>query len=165
MNAELLSRFQFALTASFHFIFPPISMGLLLVIIGIIYVRTGNPKWRQISFFWVKVYGLVFAGYRYRYCAGIRVWHELGAILPLCRQHLWCSVGCRRHLCLFPEGGFLGLMLLAAIGWGHACGYFQRLWSFWRTFQRSVDFDGKFLDANACRIYHSAGEPRAHKQS
>ena len=63
MNAELLSRVQFAITASFHFIFPPISMGLglLLVIIGIIYVRTRNPMWRQISFFWVKVYGLVFA--------------------------------------------------------------------------------------------------------
>ena len=63
MNAELLSRLQFAFTASFHFIYPPISMGLglLLVIIGIIYVRTRDPKWRQISFFWVKVYGLVFA--------------------------------------------------------------------------------------------------------
>jgi cytochrome d ubiquinol oxidase subunit I len=42
MDAEFLSRVQFALTASFHFIFPPLSMGLglMLVIIGIIYVRT-----------------------------------------------------------------------------------------------------------------------------
>ncbi|MDX1412002.1 MAG: cytochrome ubiquinol oxidase subunit I, partial [Nitrospirales bacterium] len=63
MDPEFLSRVQFALTASFHFIYPPISMGLglLIVIIGIIYVRTGNPMWRRISFFWVKVYGLVFA--------------------------------------------------------------------------------------------------------
>ena len=36
MNPELLSRLQFAFTASFHFIYPPISMGLglLLVVMG-----------------------------------------------------------------------------------------------------------------------------------
>ena len=63
MNAELLSRLQFALTASFHFIYPPLSMGLglMLVVMGIIYVRTKDPKWRRLSFFWVKVYGLIFA--------------------------------------------------------------------------------------------------------
>jgi cytochrome d ubiquinol oxidase subunit I len=51
MDPELLSRLQFALTVSFHFIFPPISMGLglLLVIISAIYVRTGNPMWRQMG--------------------------------------------------------------------------------------------------------------------
>ncbi|HRW47731.1 MAG TPA: cytochrome ubiquinol oxidase subunit I, partial [Caldilinea sp.] len=63
MDQLLLSRVQFALTASFHFIYPPLSigLGLLLVIIGINYLRTRDPKWRQLSFFWIKVYGLVFA--------------------------------------------------------------------------------------------------------
>ena len=63
MTSEYLSRLQFALTASFHFIFPPISMGLgvLLVWMGWRYLRTGDPVWRQSSFFWVRVYGLVFA--------------------------------------------------------------------------------------------------------
>ena len=63
MDADLLSRIQFALTASFHFIYPPLSMGLglMMVVIGIIYVRTKDPKWREMSFFWVKVYGLIFA--------------------------------------------------------------------------------------------------------
>ena len=63
MNPEILSRLQFALTISFHFIYPPISMGLgvVLVVFGIIYLRTRHPKWRELSFFWVKVYGLVFA--------------------------------------------------------------------------------------------------------
>ena len=42
MDAETLSRIQFALTISFHFIFPPLSMGLglMLVVIGALYVRT-----------------------------------------------------------------------------------------------------------------------------
>ncbi|MCU0479219.1 MAG: cytochrome ubiquinol oxidase subunit I, partial [Chloroflexi bacterium] len=63
MDVELLSRVQFALTASFHFIYPPLSMGLglMLVVIGLIYVRTKDPKWRRLSFFWVKVYALIFA--------------------------------------------------------------------------------------------------------
>ena len=33
----------------------------ILVVMGIIYLRTNDPKWRQLLFFWVKVYGLVFA--------------------------------------------------------------------------------------------------------
>ena len=63
MTPEFLSRLQFALTASFHFIFPPISMGLvvLLVWMGWRCLRTGDPVWRQSSFFWVRIYGLVFS--------------------------------------------------------------------------------------------------------
>jgi cytochrome d ubiquinol oxidase subunit I len=42
MDPELLSRIQFALTASYHFIFPPLSMGLglMLTAMGIVYLRT-----------------------------------------------------------------------------------------------------------------------------
>jgi hypothetical protein len=63
VNPEFLSRLQFALTASFHFIFPPISMGLGIMLVWMAWkhVRTGDPVWRQSSVFWVKVYGLVFA--------------------------------------------------------------------------------------------------------
>src|SRR3954453_17432294 len=63
MDPETLSRIQFALTISFHFIFPPISMGLglMLVVMGFLHLRTKDPIWQQASFFWVKVYGIVFA--------------------------------------------------------------------------------------------------------
>ena len=63
MNPEFLSRLRFALTASFHFIFPPISMGLGVLLVWMAWkrVRTGDPVWRQASVFWVKVYGLMFA--------------------------------------------------------------------------------------------------------
>ena len=63
MDAETLSRVQFALTASFHFIFPPLSMGLglMLLVVSGAYLRTKDPKWRQLAFFWTKVYGLIFA--------------------------------------------------------------------------------------------------------
>ena len=63
MTAEALSRFQFALTISFHFVFPPltIGLGLVLVIIQTLRVRTGKPLYLELARFWTKVFGLVFA--------------------------------------------------------------------------------------------------------
>jgi cytochrome d ubiquinol oxidase subunit I len=114
MTAELLSRLQFALTVSFHFIYPPISMGLgvLLVVIGVIYVRTGHPKWRQLSFFWVKVYGLVFAvgiatGLVQEFEFGTN-WADFSRFVGNVFGSLLAAEGI---FAFFLEGGFLGLML------------------------------------------------------
>lgn len=114
MNPELLSRLQFALTASFHFIYPPISMGLglLLVVIGLIYLRTGDPKWRQISFFWVKVYALVFAmgvatGLVQEFEFGTN-WADYSRFVGNIFGSLLAAEGI---FAFFLEGGFLGLML------------------------------------------------------
>ena len=59
----MLHRIQFGLTISFHFIFPPMSLGLglLLVVFGLQSVRTKDPKWRQLALFWTRIYGLIFA--------------------------------------------------------------------------------------------------------
>lgn len=114
MDPDFLSRVQFALTASFHFIFPPISMGLglLLVIVGILYVRTRNPMWRQISFFWVKVYGLVFAlgiatGVVQEFEFGMN-WANYSRYVGNIFGSLLAAEGI---FAFFLEGGFLGLML------------------------------------------------------
>ena len=63
MNVETLSRIQFAVTASFHFVFPPmtIGLGLILVIIQSIRVWTGQPFYLELARFWTKVFGLIFA--------------------------------------------------------------------------------------------------------
>lgn len=114
MNAELLSRLQFALTASFHFIYPPLSMGLglMMVVIGIIYVRTKDPKWRRLSFFWVKVYGLIFAvgvasGVVQEFEFGTN-WAEYSRFVGNVFGSLLAAEGI---FAFFLEGGFLGLML------------------------------------------------------
>lgn len=62
MDVELLSRIQFGFTASFHYIYPPISigLGLILVLMEGTYLRTGNRLYHDMARFWVKVFALVF---------------------------------------------------------------------------------------------------------
>ncbi len=62
MDAVLLSRIQFGLTAGFHFIFPPLTLGLTLVILILesIYYKTDSDLYKKISNFLIKVLGLVF---------------------------------------------------------------------------------------------------------
>ena len=59
----ILSRLQFAFTAMFHYIFPPlaIGMGVLLVFFEGMYLKTKNPLYESITKFWVKIFGLNFA--------------------------------------------------------------------------------------------------------
>ncbi|HEY6916249.1 MAG TPA: cytochrome ubiquinol oxidase subunit I [Allosphingosinicella sp.] len=57
-----LSRLQFALTALYHFLFVPLTLGLsfMLVIMESIYVMTNRPVWRDITRFWGKIFGINF---------------------------------------------------------------------------------------------------------
>ena len=57
-----LSRLQFALTALYHFLFVPLTLGLsfMLVIMEAIYVMTGRAIWREITRFWAKLFGINF---------------------------------------------------------------------------------------------------------
>jgi len=63
MDVELLSRIQFAVTVGFHYIYPPISIGLgvVLVIMEGMWLKTKQPAYLQMTKFWAKVFGLVFA--------------------------------------------------------------------------------------------------------
>jgi cytochrome bd ubiquinol oxidase subunit I len=63
IDAVLLARIQFAITAGFHFLYPPLSigLGLLLVIMEWRYIATKNKLYEIIVKFWVKVFALVFA--------------------------------------------------------------------------------------------------------
>lgn len=63
MNVELLSRVQFGATVAFHYIFPPLSigLGLMMVIMEGVWLKTRDPKYFQMTKFWTKIFGLVFA--------------------------------------------------------------------------------------------------------
>ena len=57
------SRGQFALTAFYHWLFVPLTLGLafILAIMETIYYKTGNPEWKKITRFWMKLFGINFA--------------------------------------------------------------------------------------------------------
>lgn len=57
------SRAQFALTAIYHWLFVPLTLGLsfIVAIMETIYVRTGNPEWKKITKFWMILFGINFA--------------------------------------------------------------------------------------------------------
>lgn len=63
MDTLLLSRIQFGLTIAFHYIFPPMSIGLsiILIIMEGLYLKTKNVLYHQMTRFWVKIFGLIFA--------------------------------------------------------------------------------------------------------
>ncbi len=58
-----LSRWQFALTALYHFLFVPLTLGLIfmLAIMETIYVVTGKTVYRDMTRFWGKLFGINFA--------------------------------------------------------------------------------------------------------
>ncbi|MCP5286035.1 MAG: cytochrome ubiquinol oxidase subunit I [Burkholderiaceae bacterium] len=58
-----LSRLQFAATAMYHFLFVPLTLGMvwLLVIMESVYVMTGKPVWKDMTRFWGKLFGINFA--------------------------------------------------------------------------------------------------------
>jgi len=112
-----LSRLQFALTALYHFLFVPLTIGLsfMLVIMESIYVMTRRPIWRTITRFWGLLFGINFAlgvatGITMEFQFGMN-WsyfsHYVGDIFgaPLAIEGL---------MAFFLEATFVGLMFF---GW------------------------------------------------
>ena len=113
-----LSRLQFALTALYHFLFVPLTLGLsvLLAIMESVYVMTGRAIWREMTKFWGTLFGINFAmgvatGITMEFQFGTN-WayysHYVGDIfgVPLALEGL---------MAFFLEATFLGVLLFAVI--------------------------------------------------
>lgn len=63
LDAEFLSRVQFALTIMFHYLFPPLSIGLgvLMVLMEGMYLKTGDRQYEAIARFWTRIFAVNFA--------------------------------------------------------------------------------------------------------
>ncbi|MDD3079915.1 MAG: cytochrome ubiquinol oxidase subunit I [Paludibacter sp.] len=65
LDASLLgwSRAQFALTAMYHWLFVPLTLGLgvIMSIMETLYYRTGNEEWKKATKFWMTLFGVNFA--------------------------------------------------------------------------------------------------------
>lgn len=63
VNVVDWSRAQFALTAMYHWLFVPLTIGLSLIIsiMETAYFRTGDERWKAITKFWMTLFGINFA--------------------------------------------------------------------------------------------------------
>jgi len=61
-DALLMHRLHFAFTATFHYLFPQLTMGLapLIVILKTLYLRSGNPLYNRAARFWARIFGINF---------------------------------------------------------------------------------------------------------
>lgn len=117
MDVVMLSRIQFALTSGFHYIYPPLSigLGLMLCIFEGIYLKTKNPLYKEITKFWVKIFALTFAlgvatGLVQLFGFGTNWAHYSRFVGDV----FGSALGAEGIFAFFLEAGFLGLMLF---GW------------------------------------------------
>src|SRR5512135_994359 len=117
MDPVWLSRLQFGLTASFHYIYPPLSIGLgvILVLMESLYVRTRLPLYQQMTRFWVRIFGLTFA---MGVASGIVLEFEFGTNWATYSRFVGDVFGgalaAEGIFAFFLESGFLALLLF---GW------------------------------------------------
>ncbi|MGR3911948.1 MAG: cytochrome ubiquinol oxidase subunit I [Candidatus Rhabdochlamydia sp.] len=117
MNVEILSRIQFAFTITFHYIYPPMSIGLSLAMIFMeaLYLKTKNPIWEKLTKFWLKVFSMTFA---LGVATGIPMMFSLGT--NWARYSRFVSdvsgsiIGAEGMFAFLIEAGFLGVLLF---GW------------------------------------------------
>lgn len=117
MDVEILARFQFAFTIMFHYIYPQLSigLGLILVIIESIYMKTNNPLYLNMARFWTKVFALTFA---LGVSTGIVMEFEFGTNWSTYSRYVGdvfgSALAAEGVFAFFLESGFLAILLF---GW------------------------------------------------
>ncbi len=117
MDVEILSRVQFATTIAFHYIFPPMSigLGLMLVIMEGTYMKTGNELYHRMTRFWVKIFGLIFA---LGVASGIVMEFQFGTNWAAYSRYVGdifgAALAAEGIFAFFLESGFLAILLF---GW------------------------------------------------
>ena len=117
MEVEILARIQFAFTIAFHYLYPPLSigLGLFLVITEALYLKTGSEIYYRIVRFWVKIFGLTFA---IGVSTGIVMEFEFGTNWSTYSRFVGdifgSALAAEGIFAFFLESGFLAILLF---GW------------------------------------------------
>ncbi len=117
MDVEILSRIQFAFTVAFHYIYPPLSigLGLVMVIMEGLYLRTKNKEYEKMARFWTKIFALTFG---IGVATGIVMEFEFGTNWATYSRYvgdIFGSALAAEGIFAFAlESGFLGVLLF---GW------------------------------------------------
>ncbi len=114
MDTAFLSRIQFAFTVAFHYIYPPLSIGLgiVMVIMEAQYLRTGKEAYAQMTRFWIKIFALIFG---IGVATGIVMEFEFGTNWAVYSRYvgdIFGSALAAEGIFAFAlESGFLGILL------------------------------------------------------
>jgi cytochrome d ubiquinol oxidase subunit I len=117
MDVLTLSRIQFGATIAFHYIYPPLSigLGLMLVIMEGLWLKTKNPIYHQMARFWTKVFALTFA---IGVATGIVMEFEFGTNWATYSRFVGdvfgSALAAEGIFAFFLESGFLAVLLF---GW------------------------------------------------
>jgi cytochrome d ubiquinol oxidase subunit I len=117
MDVLTLSRIQFGATIAFHYIYPPLSIGLgvMLVLMEGAWLRTGNSLYHQMARFWTKVFALTFA---IGVATGIVMEFEFGTNWATYSRFVGdvfgSALAAEGIFAFFLESGFLAVLLF---GW------------------------------------------------
>lgn len=117
MDVEILSRVQFAFTIAFHYIYPPLSigLGLIMVIMEGSYLRTGNKEYEQMARFWTRIFALTFG---IGVATGIVMEFEFGTNWARYSRYVGdvfgSALAAEGIFAFALESGFLGVLLF---GW------------------------------------------------
>lgn len=117
METEILARIQFAFTIAFHYIYPPLSigLGLLMVIFESLYIRTKNSKFHTLAKFWTKIFALTFG---IGVVTGIVMEFEFGTNWATYSRYVGdvfgSALAAEGIFAFALESGFLGVLLF---GW------------------------------------------------
>lgn len=117
MDVEILARVQFAFTVAFHYIYPPLSigLGLIMVIFESIYIRTGNKEYESLARFWTKIFALTFG---IGVVTGIVMEFEFGTNWATYSRYVGdvfgSALAAEGIFAFALESGFLGVLLF---GW------------------------------------------------
>jgi cytochrome d ubiquinol oxidase subunit I len=117
MDVLALSRIQFGATIAFHYIYPPLSIGLgvQLVVMEGLWLKTKNPIYHQMARFWTRVFALTFA---IGVATGIVMEFEFGTNWATYSRYVGdvfgSALAAEGIFAFFLESGFLALLLF---GW------------------------------------------------
>lgn len=117
MDAEILARIQFAFTISFHYIYPPLSigLGLMMVIFESLYIRTKNQEYHTLARFWTRVFAITFG---IGVATGIVMEFEFGTNWATYSRYVGdvfgSALAAEGIFAFALESGFLGVLLF---GW------------------------------------------------
>ena len=117
MDVEILARVQFAFTVSFHYIYPPLSigLGLIMVIMEGMYLRTGDKTYETMTRFWTKIFALTFG---IGVATGIVMEFEFGTNWATYSRYVGdvfgSALAAEGIFAFALESGFLGILLF---GW------------------------------------------------